>query len=82
LTAISPRSGGGKAVAIGSTHYVQIDRGDVVIAAIQKVLDAARSTSKKKTNAQHVNSVSPEYGSHEKFVVSWKPNPHREAKNE
>ena len=33
-------------VAIGSTHYVQIDRGDVVIAAVQKVLDAARSNAK------------------------------------
>ena len=37
---------GSRVVAIGSTHYVQIDRGDVVIAAIQKVLDAARSTAK------------------------------------
>ena len=37
---------GSHVVAIGSTHYVQIDRGDVVIAAIQKVLNAARSTSK------------------------------------
>ena len=39
---------GSRVVAIGSTHYVQIDRGDVVIATIQKVLDAARSTSRKK----------------------------------
>ena len=37
---------GSRVVAIGSTHYVQIDRGDVVIAAIRRVLDAARSTSK------------------------------------
>jgi hypothetical protein len=37
---------GSRVVAIGSTHYVQIDRGDVVIAAIQKVSHAARSTSK------------------------------------
>ena len=37
---------GSRVVAIGSTHYVQIDRGDVVIAAIQKVLAAARSTAK------------------------------------
>jgi pimeloyl-ACP methyl ester carboxylesterase len=37
---------GSRVVAIGSTDYVQIDRGDMVVAAIQKVLDAARSTSK------------------------------------
>ncbi len=37
---------GSRVVAIGSTHYVQIDRGDVVIAAVQKVLDAARSNAK------------------------------------
>ena len=37
---------GSRVVAIGSAHYVQIDRGDVVIAAIQKVLDEARSTAK------------------------------------
>ena len=37
---------GSHVVAIGSTHDVQIDRGDVVIAAIRKVFDAARSTSK------------------------------------
>jgi predicted component of type VI protein secretion system len=33
-------------VAIGSTQYVQIDRGDVVIASVQKVLNAARANSK------------------------------------
>jgi hypothetical protein len=33
-------------VATGSTHYMQIDRPDVLIAAIRRVLDAARSTSK------------------------------------
>jgi pimeloyl-ACP methyl ester carboxylesterase len=37
---------GSHVVAIGGTHDVQIDRGDVVIAAIRKVFDAARSTSK------------------------------------
>jgi pimeloyl-ACP methyl ester carboxylesterase len=35
-----------RVVAIGSTHYVQIDRPDLVIAAIRKVLEAARLTSK------------------------------------
>ena len=33
-------------VAIGSSDYVQIDRGDLVIASIQKVLDAAQPNSK------------------------------------
>jgi pimeloyl-ACP methyl ester carboxylesterase len=33
-------------VATGSTHYVQIDRPDLVIASIQKVLDAAQRNSK------------------------------------
>ena len=37
---------GSRVVATGSTHYVQIDRPDVVIAAIRTVLGAARSTSK------------------------------------
>lgn len=37
---------GSRVVAIGSTHDVQIDRGDLVIAAIQKILAAARSTAK------------------------------------
>ena len=75
---------GSRVIAIGSAHYVQIDRGDVVIAAIQKVLDAARSTSKKKIgfNAQHVNSVSPRYDSHEELAVSWPPTPRQEAKDE
>ena len=75
---------GSRVIAIGSAHYVQIDRGDVVIAAIQKVLDAARSTSKKKIgfNAQYVKSASPGCSSHEKFVGSLKPNLHQEAKNE
>jgi pimeloyl-ACP methyl ester carboxylesterase len=35
-----------RVVATGSTHYVQLDRPDLVIAAIQKVLDAARLTSR------------------------------------
>ena len=73
-----------RVVAIGNTHYVQIDRGDVMIAAIQKVLDAARATSKQQIrfNAQYVKSASPGCSSHEKFVGSLKPNPHQEAKNE
>ncbi len=37
---------GSRVVATGSTHYVQMDRPDVVIAAIQKVVDADRLTSK------------------------------------
>ena len=37
---------GSRVVATGSTRYVQIDRPDVVIAAIRRVLDATRSTSK------------------------------------
>ncbi|PYT84213.1 MAG: hypothetical protein DMG40_01790 [Acidobacteria bacterium] len=37
---------GSRMVATGSTHYVQIDRPDVVIAAVRTVLGAARSTSK------------------------------------
>jgi pimeloyl-ACP methyl ester carboxylesterase len=37
---------GSRVVATGSTHYMQIDRPDVLIAAIRRVLDAARSTSK------------------------------------
>jgi pimeloyl-ACP methyl ester carboxylesterase len=36
---------GSRVVANGSTHYVQMDRPDLVIAAIRKVLDAARPTS-------------------------------------
>jgi pimeloyl-ACP methyl ester carboxylesterase len=36
---------GSRVVANGSTHYVQMDRPDLVIAAIRKVLDAARLTS-------------------------------------
>lgn len=35
-----------RVVATGSTHYVQLDRPDLVIAAIQKVLDAVRLTSR------------------------------------
>jgi pimeloyl-ACP methyl ester carboxylesterase len=35
-----------RVVATGSTHYVQLDRPDLVIAAIQQVLDAARLTSR------------------------------------
>jgi len=37
---------GSRVVATGSAHYVQMDRPDVVIAAIQKVVDADRLTSK------------------------------------
>jgi pimeloyl-ACP methyl ester carboxylesterase len=37
---------GSRVVATGSTHYVQLDRPDLVIAAIRKVVDAARLTSK------------------------------------
>jgi pimeloyl-ACP methyl ester carboxylesterase len=33
-------------VAVGSTHYVQVDRPDLVIAAIRKVVDAARLAAK------------------------------------
>jgi pimeloyl-ACP methyl ester carboxylesterase len=36
---------GSRVVANGSTHYVQMDRPDLVLAAIRKVLDAARLTS-------------------------------------
>ena len=35
-----------RVVATGSTHYLQLDRPDLVIAAIQQVLDAARLTSR------------------------------------
>ena len=35
-----------RVVATGSTHYVQIDRPDLVIASIQKVLDEAKPNSK------------------------------------
>ena len=34
-------------VATGSTHYVQIDRPDVVLTAIEKVLEAATHTSNR-----------------------------------
>ena len=44
LTRLS--TNGSRMVATGATHYVQIDRPDMVIAAIQKVLAAAKSTSK------------------------------------
>ena len=37
---------GSRVVATGSTHYVQLDRPDVVIGAIQKVLEAAKQNSK------------------------------------
>jgi hypothetical protein len=39
---------GSRVVAIGSTHYVQIDRGDMVIAAIQKVSHAADRLQSKR----------------------------------
>ena len=38
---------GSRVVATGSTHYVQIDRPDVVIAAIQKVLDIVVQNSRQ-----------------------------------
>jgi pimeloyl-ACP methyl ester carboxylesterase len=44
LTHLSTNSS--RVVATGSTHYVQLDRPDLVIAAIQKVLKAAKQNSK------------------------------------
>ena len=43
LTRLS--TNGSRVVASGSTHYVQLDRPDVVIAAIQKVLEEAKQPS-------------------------------------
>lgn len=37
---------GSRVIATGSSHYMQMDRPDVVIAGIQEVVDAARLTSK------------------------------------
>jgi pimeloyl-ACP methyl ester carboxylesterase len=44
LTGLSTNST--RMVATGSSHYVQIDRPDLVVAAVRKAVDAARTTSK------------------------------------
>jgi pimeloyl-ACP methyl ester carboxylesterase len=42
---------GSRVVATGSTHYVQVDRPDLVIAAIQKVLEAAKQTPNNRLSS-------------------------------